>query len=70
MGSDPIGDLSDAVFDFDNEIVGSNNHELPAIVWGMGDEMEDEMSDLEAMGYHLVGEKPPENWQAGIPKQV
>ena len=54
----------------DNEIVGSNNHELPAIVWGMGDEMEDEMSDLEAMGYHLVGEKPPENWQAGIPKQV
>lgn len=54
----------------DNEIVGSNNHELPAIVWGMGDEMEDEMNDLEAMGYHLVGEKPPENWQAGIPKQV
>ena len=54
----------------DNEIVGSNNHELPAIVWGMGDEMEDEMSDLEAMGYHLIGETPPANWQAGIPKQV
>ena len=54
----------------DNEIVGSNNHEIPVVVWGMGDEMDDEMSDLEAMGYHLIGETPPENWQAGIPKQV
>ena len=54
----------------DNEVVGSNNHEIPVVVWGMGDEMDDEMSDLEAMGYHLIGETPPENWQAGIPKQV
>jgi hypothetical protein len=54
----------------DEEIVGGNSNSLPAIVWGMGDESESEMDELKAMGYILAGEKPPENWQAGTPKEV
>jgi hypothetical protein len=54
----------------DEEIVGGNSNSLPAIVWGMGDESESEMDELKAMGYILAGEKPPENWQAGTPREV
>ena len=46
----------------DEEIVGSNTHALPAIVWGMGEEQNPDMDELEAFGFQLIGEKPPENW--------
>ena len=51
----------------DNEIVGENNYALPAIVWGMGDEQNADMDELKAFGFQLVGEEPPDNWQAGAP---
>ena len=46
----------------DNEIVGSNNYNIPAVVWGMGDEQNAEMDELEAFGYKLIGEDPPDQW--------
>ena len=46
----------------DEEIVGGNNHALPAIVWGMGDEQNADMDELQSFGFQLIGEKPPENW--------
>ena len=47
----------------DNEVVGSNNNSLPAIVWGMGDEQNADMDELQSFGFQLIGEKPPDNWQ-------
>ena len=46
----------------DNDIVGEHSHEMNALVWGMGGEQEADMDDLEAFGFQLIGEKPPENW--------
>ena len=47
----------------DNEVVGGNNNALPAIVWGMGDEQNADMDELQSFGFQLIGEKPPDNWQ-------
>ena len=52
----------------DNEVVGNSNNALPAIVWGMGDEQNADMDELRSFGFQLVGEKPPDNWQAGRPR--
>ena len=46
----------------DNEIIGDHTHEMSALVWGMGDEQNADMDELEAFGFQLIGEKPPENW--------
>ena len=46
----------------DNEIVGSNNHEMNALVWGMGEEVISDMDELQSFGYKLLGETPPDNW--------
>ena len=46
----------------DNEVVGDGNFNLNPIVWGMGDELDDDMNELEEFGYRLLGEKPPDNW--------
>ena len=54
----------------DEEIVGDHTHTLPAIVWGMGEESELEMDELTSFGYQLIGEPPPDNWQAGTPREV
>ena len=35
---------------------------MSALVWGMGDEQNVDMDELESFGYQLIGEKPPENW--------
>ena len=40
----------------DNEMVGNNNHEMSALVWGMGEGNETEMSELRVFGYQLIGE--------------
>ena len=42
--------------------MGSNTHEMNAVVWGMGDEQDSDISELEAFGFQLIGEKPPPNW--------
>jgi len=46
----------------DNEIVGDHTHEMSALVWGMGEEQNTDMDELQAFGFQLIGEKPPENW--------
>tara|TARA_R100001163_G_scaffold41545_2_gene31435 strand:- start:589 stop:897 length:309 start_codon:yes stop_codon:yes gene_type:complete len=46
----------------DNEVVGNHNHEMNALVWGMGDEVISDMDELQTFGYQLLGEKPPPNW--------
>ena len=46
----------------DEEVVGSNNHSMNALVWGMGDEQNADMEELETFGYQLIGEEPPEDW--------
>ena len=46
----------------DEEVVGSNNHSINALVWGMGDEQNADMEELETFGYQLMGEEPPEDW--------
>jgi hypothetical protein len=46
----------------DNEVVGDGNFNLNPIVWGMGDELDDNMNELEEFGYRLLGEKPDDNW--------
>jgi hypothetical protein len=56
----------------DNEIVGTNNHEMNALVWGMGGpgdtELDSDMDELRSFGFQLIGEKPPDDWQAGMPR--
>ena len=47
----------------DEEIVGGHSHTIPVVVWGMGEEVDAEMDELKSFGYHLIGEKPPEDWQ-------
>tara|TARA_R110002033_G_scaffold38407_1_gene77755 strand:- start:660 stop:1160 length:501 start_codon:yes stop_codon:yes gene_type:complete len=46
----------------DEEIVGGNSNDLPAIVWGMGDEQNADMDELQEFGFQLLGETPPDNW--------
>jgi hypothetical protein len=46
----------------DDEIVGSTNHQMNALVWGMGDEQSSDIDELEAFGFQMIGEKPPPNW--------
>ncbi len=46
----------------DDEVVGHNNHEMNALVWGMGEEVISDMDELQSFGYQLIGEKPPDNW--------
>ena len=53
----------------DEEIIGGNSNNVSAIVFGMGEESEDEMDELKAMGFTMLGEAPPNNWQAGILKE-
>ena len=53
----------------DEEIIGGNSNNVSAIVFGMGEESEDEMDELKAMGFTMLGEAPPNNWQAGISKE-
>ena len=45
----------------DEEIVGSNNYALPAIVWGMGDEQNADMDELNMHGYKLIHEDNKNN---------
>ena len=52
----------------DNEVVGDGNFNLNPIVWGMGDELDDDMNELEEFGYMLLGEKPPDNWTGEVVK--
>ncbi len=35
---------------------------MNALVWGMGDEQNTDMEELEAFGFQMIGEKPPPNW--------
>ena len=35
----------------------------------MGEEGEDELDELKSMGFSMLGEAPPNNWQAGIMKE-
>ena len=53
----------------DEEIVGGGNNNVSAIVFGMGEEGEDELDELKSMGFSMLGEAPPNNWQAGIMKE-
>jgi hypothetical protein len=46
----------------DNEIVGNNSHEMNALVWGMGEEVESDMDELRNFGFQLIGEEPPTDW--------
>tara|TARA_R100001594_G_scaffold104455_1_gene139053 strand:- start:181 stop:1554 length:1374 start_codon:yes stop_codon:yes gene_type:complete len=54
----------------DEEIVGGNSRSLPAIVWGMGEEQNADMDELQSFGFQLLGEKPPDNWQGETLGQV
>jgi len=52
----------------DEEIVGSNSYALPAVVWGMGDEQNADMDELNMHGYKLIHEAPDPDWLLGIKK--
>jgi len=53
----------------DEEVVGGDSNNVSAVVFGMGEAVEDDMDDLKAMGFSMLGDSPPDNWQAGILKQ-
>ena len=53
----------------DEEVVGTNSYALPAVVWGMGDEQNAEMDELNLHGYKSIHEAPDPNWLLGIQKK-
>ena len=54
----------------DEEITGIGSNNVSAVVFGMGDEVYDDMEDLRSNGFMFLGENPQDNWQAGIPRQL
>ena len=52
----------------DEEVVGTNSYALPAVVWGMGDEQNADMDELNLHGYKLIHEAPDPDWLLGIKK--
>ena len=52
----------------DEEIVGSNSYALPAVVWGMGDEQNADMDELNMHGYISIDQAPDPDWLLGIKK--
>ena len=53
----------------DEEVIGGNGNNVSAVVFGMGEEDEDELDELKAMGFTMLGEMPAKNWQSGIIKE-
>jgi len=53
----------------DEEITGVGSNNVAAVVFGMGEEVSDDMDDLRSMGFTMLGEMPAGNWQSGLIKE-